>query len=125
MESKNKRSDAYDFVRDLAEALQMSFQAVEEESQVLTYKLILPKPRDDYHIAGERGCFEGGATLARIKALGDEKVGITLSILENDPEVIGAAQRLFMEQYYPTITLSYVLGRHTPIGGKVLRRPAA
>jgi hypothetical protein len=121
--TKYKLTDPGRFVRHLASALSYSFKAVEEDSEVLTYQLILPHPGDDYHIGGERGCFEGGASLARIKALRDQfdQTKFIVDIHENDPEVFKLARRLFMEQYYNGISVGFIKGRHVPTGGMLLR----
>jgi len=123
---KNRFKEGRHFIYDLANALGVSFKAIESHSNVQVYQLIKPH-RQDFLIAGELGCFEGGTTLARVRLFYDAKYEgeIIVSINQFDPKVIPHARRLFYEQEYPGVGFSYITGPHVQNKVQLLRRHAA
>lgn len=112
------------FVADLADALNVSFKAVEPHSEVGTFRRTKPRITQDYLLFGEMGCFEGGATLARVRLFKDAKFddGILVSVSQYDPEVIPHAKRLFKEQHYRGVGFSYIVGPDVKDKAGLLRR---
>ena len=126
MGTKDPFVEGHKFIADLADALGVSFRAVEIHSDVSTYQLVKPSKRQDFLVAGEMGCFQGGATLARVRLFKDARFddALIVSVHEHDPEVIKAARRLFLEQHYSGVGFSYLTGIHVPNKAELLRRHA-
>ncbi|MFH1802376.1 MAG: hypothetical protein ABH864_02895 [archaeon] len=112
------------FVADLADALNVSFKAVDPHSEAGIFRRTVPSIRQDYLIFGEQGCFEGGATLARVRLVRDLKYDgeILVTVHQYDPEVIPHAVRLFSEQSYKGVGFSYIAGPDVKNRVKLLRR---
>lgn len=115
------------FIADLADALGVSFKAVEPHSEVSTFRRIRPNITADYVLYGTGGCFQGGTALARIRLFEDSRYpdGLIVSVAQSDREVIPHVRRLFQEQFYDGVGFSYLTGPDVPNKVQVLRRHAA
>jgi hypothetical protein len=127
MNNKYSLAAGQHFIDDLADALGVSFRSVDPHSEVFTCRRVRPQIKPDYLIAGELGCFNGGATLARVRIFRDAKFddGLIVSLSQFDPKVIPHARRLFLEQDYAGIGFCYLTGPDVPNKVQILRRHAA